>query len=288
MVVTRKRKGRSAEEQGTTNQASQLPKLSNSDLPARIDEFYPTEQELNEVTTQRSRNALFSWYERLRDLHNYKNEHGDCSVPQKYAPNFALGTVRLNLGFHVPSEQNQATIIQQTSISLPFLKLKSLQWVNKQRMEKRLRDQGQKSTMSEHRMALLDEMGFQWAKQKGQASWDEKYYALRDFFEKHGHCNVPTKYRDNSALGRWMSTQRFQWKEWKRGEKTSMTQERYEKLCALNFQFNCTKKGATPADNDPAGNVDVAAEGEETKIPAQEPAQSSGDSDPKETSVVAV
>lgn len=104
-------------------------------------------------------------------------------------------------------------------------------------MEKRLLDQNQKSTMTEHRLALLNQIGFHWAKHKGQVSWDQKYRELCDFYKKYKHSNVPTKYKENQALGRWISTQRAQLKEWKRGEKTSMTQERFDKLCKLDFQF---------------------------------------------------
>jgi hypothetical protein len=52
------------------------------------------------------------------------------------------------------------------------------------------------------------------------------------------YLSVPTKYRENSALGRWICAQRSQRKKWKRGEKTLMTQERYDKLVALDFDFD--------------------------------------------------
>ena len=113
--------------------------------------LYPTQDELEVSNTRRGRNALFSWYERLRDLYSYKKEHGHCMVPQKYSPNHALGI-----------------------------------WVNKQRMEKRLKDQGLKSTMTDRRLALLDKAGFHWAKHKGQVSWDQKYQELKTFYEKNG------------------------------------------------------------------------------------------------------
>lgn len=124
-----------------------------------------------------------------------------------------------------------------------------MQWVNKQRMEKKLLDQGLKSSMTKHRLEKLDQAGFHWAKQKGDVSWENKYAELCQFHEKHGHCLVPTKYTENSALGRWISTQRAQAKVWLRGGKSNMTKERYEKLCALNFQFDrlCSKeKGENP------------------------------------------
>jgi len=91
--------------------------------------------------------------------------------------------------------------------------------------------------MTNHRLKLLNEIGFHWAKHKGQVSWDHRYQELCEFHRKNGHCIVPTKYRENKALGRWVSTQRAQLKEWKRGDETFMTQERYDKLCALGFHF---------------------------------------------------
>jgi Helicase associated domain len=36
--------------------------------------------------TYRQRTALYSWYQRLRELYEYKNEHGHCLVPQRYPP----------------------------------------------------------------------------------------------------------------------------------------------------------------------------------------------------------
>jgi hypothetical protein len=71
---------------------------ARSSLPRGEEIYYPAEDELEEATTRRSRNALFSWYDRLRDLYDYGVKHGDCMVPQKYNDNHALGIVR-NLRF---------------------------------------------------------------------------------------------------------------------------------------------------------------------------------------------
>jgi Helicase associated domain len=37
--------------------------------------------------TERKRKALRSWYDRLRELYKYKQDHGNCLVPQIYRPN---------------------------------------------------------------------------------------------------------------------------------------------------------------------------------------------------------
>lgn len=127
-----------------------------------------------------------------------------------------------------------------------------------------MRDQGQKSTMTDHRFALLDKVGFHWAKHKGQVSWDQKYEELVEFAKVHGHVNVPTKFRENSALGRWISTQRAQMKEWRRGEKTSMTKERYAKLSALDFQFERLKTSKTGHEESKSNKKKPAAAAKKT------------------------
>jgi hypothetical protein len=39
-----------------------------------------------------SKRDLVDWYSRLEELKQYKKEHGDCLVPNKYSANPQLGT----------------------------------------------------------------------------------------------------------------------------------------------------------------------------------------------------
>lgn len=75
-------------------------------------------------------------------------------------------------------------------------------------MEKKFLDEGtQKTSMTIKRVKLLESIGFAWAKRKGEHSWNQKYNELRAYKKKKGDCNVATKFPDNPALGRWVSTQ---------------------------------------------------------------------------------
>jgi hypothetical protein len=163
----------------------------------------PTKGEIAEASTERGAAALQVWYSRLNDLWDYKKINGDCLVPQKYTPNPSLGI-----------------------------------WVNKQRMEKKALDERRKSSMTDGKEQALEEVGFVWAKRKGQASWDEKYRDLRRYCQRNGDCNVPTKYNNNPALGRWVSTQRSQYKQFQRDFPTHMNAERHSKLTKLGFKWN--------------------------------------------------
>ena len=68
------------------------------------------------------------------------------------------------------------------------------------------------SSMTMDRVRALESIGFTWAKRKGQHSWDSKFDELVDYKRRKGHANVPTKFEENKALGRWVSTQRSQFK----------------------------------------------------------------------------
>ena len=88
--------------------------------------------------------------------------------------------------------------------------------------------------MTQRKINALNALGFQWAKRKGDTSWNEKFQELKQYREEHGNCKlstilwvqafvrnvplklsipisgigeVPTKYPKNPALGRWVSTQ---------------------------------------------------------------------------------
>lgn len=123
---------------------------SKSPSPTR---FEPSKEELVEAHNARAQQALRTWYTRLGELHDYKLEKGDCSVPQKYPENPPLGT-----------------------------------WVNKQRMEYKNLLDGEKHSLTETKFQKMEEIGFDWGKRKGDHSWEERYQQLAEYKKKHGSC----------------------------------------------------------------------------------------------------
>ena len=103
-------------------------------------------------------------------------------------------------------------------------------WVNKQRMEYKLLQDNEKSSMTSERLAALQSIGFVWAKRKGQATWDAKYKQLQEYKSQFGDCLIPTKYSKDPALGRWVSTQREHYRLWKAGDPRSKMNEDKAKL----------------------------------------------------------
>ena len=103
-------------------------------------------------------------------------------------------------------------------------------------MEYKLLIDNEKSSMSADRLSSLQSIGFVWAKRKGQATWDIKYEQLLQYKSHNGDCLIPTKYAQNPALGRWVSTQREHYRMWKNGDsRTKMTAERVGMLDSIGF-----------------------------------------------------
>jgi len=105
-------------------------------------------------------------------------------------------------------------------------------------MEKKFLDKGdEKTSMTEARKEMLESIGFEWAKRKGLHAWFEKFHELREYNHLHGNCDVATKYSPNPALGRWVSTQRSEYKKFQQGRSKHMTQDKIDKLNQLGFKW---------------------------------------------------
>jgi len=141
-----------------------------------------------------------SWNERFLELLRFRDEHDHCFVPHKYPQNPQLS-----------------------------------QWVRKQRHQRKRKDKGLHSTLSDERQEMLSDAGFIWDTHR--AIWQERYQSLEVFHMAHGHCNVPSSFHD-SSLSNWVKNQRKQFKLFKAGLQTAMDEERIELLNAIGFNWN--------------------------------------------------
>ena len=176
LKVWRRRKGRRPSCRITTHGA--LSTITGPLLlrPGRlIAEFLETEG-LHRYST---RNFIImpglgrTWDELLMALVRYRDTHGNCSVPQFYKDDPALG-----------------------------------QWVGKQRS----RLVGDPNHPSYQRLdALGFDWGSQ--AERNDAAWNEKFQRLICYRAQHGDCRVPKTYKDDRELGSWVSMQRVLFKK---------------------------------------------------------------------------
>ena len=100
------------------------------------------------------------------------------------------------------------------------------------------------------------------------AKWDTKFNELVAYKDTHGgSCNVPTKgYAENPQLGRWVSTQRKQYKKFQQDPSTSqITQERIERLESIAFQWNGRSLKLNACSSEEDDSYDEEEEDEEGK-----------------------
>ena len=69
--------------------------------------------------------------------------------------------------------------------------------------------------------------------------WQEKFEELCEFQRQHGHCNVPRKHNNTMMLWRWVKRQKYQYKLFKEGKQSTLSQERISALENVGITWDC-------------------------------------------------
>jgi uncharacterized protein CbrC (UPF0167 family) len=139
------------------------------------------------------------WEKHYQELLNFNERHGHCNVPHTYDANLSLA-----------------------------------RWAKRQRYQYTRKLEQKQSCLSDARQQKLDAVGFAWDLQT--MAWQERFDELVKFKQKNGHCNVPSRFRENPALGMWAKTQRQQYNFYLSNPFSSrLTPERFELLTNLGF-----------------------------------------------------
>ena len=141
------------------------------------------------------------WYQRYRELIEYKKRNGHCNVPQKAVHNKQLAA-----------------------------------WVNTQRSCYKKLIIRKESSICKERFNLLEEIGFEWnPSEKFQAKWHERYEELVEFKKQYGHCNVPQRYKHNKQLAVWVKNQRYQYRKHRETKASPLSHVRIDLMNKLGF-----------------------------------------------------
>jgi len=194
-------------------------------------------------------------------LVTYKEEFGDCNVPQTYPENPRLGQwINTQRRYKKYDRLQKEHIKRLESIGFIWNRVEDA-WkqmyqelveyhqaygdcnVPRYYSENRQlaiwvygqRQRNNRGNLDAEKIEKLDELGFSW--NPDQDFWDKMYDALVEYKEKYGHCNVPQKYSSNPQLATWVSSQRRSMK------KDRLSPERIKKLNQLGFDW--TPKKAT-------------------------------------------
>ena len=90
--------------------------------------------------------------------------------------------------------------------------------------------------MTEERIRELEGVGFEWGRTSAFI-WSVQYQQMCEFKAQFGHCLVPIKYSANPKLGRWVSTQRSDYRIYMEGKPSAMIEERIRELESVEFKW---------------------------------------------------
>lgn len=201
------------------------------------------------------------WYLHYLELKAYKKVYGDCKVPRNWAKNKTLANwVRTQrgrknkmvswrrelldaLGFtwrisksskKISWEAHYTSLVafyQETGHCKVAASQNRLleQWVVAQRRNYK------RGRLNPEKITLLDLVDFKKSFQEDpKIIWQRRYSQLKEFKEKHGHCNV-TRTHQNKQLARWVETQR--------GKADKLPAEYKNLLNAIGFIWSFPKPG---------------------------------------------
>lgn len=110
-------------------------------------------------------------------------------------------------------------------------------WVRTQKQQYKLLTEDKPSHMSQSRMDLLNDLGFEWFGIKRDNFWSDRYAELVEFQQKHNSTRIPDKYLEAPQLHSWVALQRRQLKLYKEGKPNKLTEERAQMLEAIGLEW---------------------------------------------------
>ena len=191
---------------------------------------------------------------RLKELKEFKKEHGHCNVPHKYPGGLGKWVRHRRYLCKKECRRLDAKLVEKLEkLDFPWDTVKKLSWEERfQQLEefneehghcnvpekysgglgiwaknKRQRGKERSQGRGAERAQKLEELGFRWN------AWETRFQQLKEFKEEHGHCKVLRKHP--RGLGHWVEHHRT-----KRGSQhrnASQTQ----KLEELGFRWDARK-----------------------------------------------
>lgn len=226
------------------------------------------------------------WQERYHELREFYRAYGNTDVPAKYCQRLSrwVGNQRqsfkkgeksmtrekiealeeLNFNWDCKSAsfydsisklRHYKTIHGHLNISRKDMQNIDLaDFVSMQRHYYKLYSRGEKSPMTEERLAILKEVGINFDTEDGlSATWMKMFDQLLEFYRLHGHSKVPQIYTKNPKLGAWTHSQRTQYRLLKNGKQSTLNKARIKLLESVDFFW-----GVRNDDDETKEKLDIA------------------------------
>ncbi|MFF4344300.1 Helicase associated domain protein [Kitasatospora sp. NPDC001540] len=240
----------------------------NPQLPAKIAVVLPegaSQQVIDQLTLLTVRQSTSPWWEHLARARAFRAEHGHLDIPLRHSSpdGFKLGNwlvqqrtfhgkgwllperaaqleelgivwdpaearwremLQLCTAWH--KEHGHLDVPNATTVTVDGAEVDIGNWLSHQRTYRR------RGFLSEHRVAALDALGFDWS--PNTSSWQRMIDAFTAYRDAHGgDPNVPLRHitDDGIRLGAWVNQTRF------KGKRGKLPADRVEQLTAAGFNW---------------------------------------------------
>ena len=156
--------------------------------------------------------ATRGWEIKFNELVKFKEKHGHANVPQ--IPNKEIPQDYKELSTFCRNMRTQYRYLSDP-------------------------EKAHLSYLDEERVKKLESIGFIWNVQ--DAIWMSRFEELKNFRERYGHCNVPSRWKENPGLTHWMVIQRQRYKIGRnrsQSKRSSLPQKRIELLESIGFEWD--------------------------------------------------
>ena len=112
-------------------------------------------------------------------------------------------------------------------------------WVNNQKLAFSSLKKGKGGPkITPERIHKLDSIGMFWGSAyPAPKPWEEHFDELKKYQNAVGHCNIQMSTTNPSSLAKWVSTQRSEYRRFKKGRDTLITLDQIGQLNEIGFKW---------------------------------------------------
>jgi len=192
-----------------------------------------------------------TWNENFQRLVSFRQKHGSCHIPDDSKdPELVtlhkwVADQRLHYKRQVADEEGNCSDDPNATDKRDCDEKASGSDCNNATKKKSKR---KLPKLSHDKIAKLQSIGFEFDSR--DAKWLQKLDVLLKYKQSQGDFLVPSSYPDDPTLSNWVASQRAQYKLYKKGSKSHMTERRLTILTDAGFPFSVTKVKKEAAHQD--------------------------------------
>lgn len=194
-----------------------------------------------------------AWYKNYNELKQYTIENGTCNIPKDYKGSNSLNLwIKTQRGLFKKRKMSNEKIKMLNDLGFIWDPLETTWRNNYNNLKAYIQENGscdiprnckqnpvlgtwvtsqranyKKGKLPNEKIELLNNINFDWAPH--ETIWYKSYNELKMYNELHGCLNIPSNYKGNISLGKWINTQRMTYKNGK------LSKEKIDLLNELGF-----------------------------------------------------